>query len=72
MWPGELIEVGRCSWWAGEGEMGSGEFGRWGIGLVARCGNEEVRSMRDGWWAARDRGWERWWARWGEGGRARG
>ena len=72
MWPGELIEVGRWSWWAGEGEIGSGEFGRWGIGLVARCGNEEVRSMRDGWWAARDRGWERWWARWGEGGRARG
>ena len=45
MWPGELIEVGRCSWWAGEGEMGSGEFGRWGIGLVARCGNEEVRRI---------------------------
>ena len=61
MCPGELIEVGKCSWWAGEGamEMGRGELGRWGIGVVARWGREEVRSMREG-WGARDRGGERW------------
>ena len=52
-------------------EMGRGELGRWGIGVVARWGREEVRSMREG-WGARDLGWERWCGRWGEGGRARG
>jgi hypothetical protein len=44
------MEVGRWSWWAGEGvmDMGRGEDGRWGMGAVGRWESGEFSNMREG------------------------